>query len=551
MRRHAARLATLLVSVALLVLPSTPARAAENPNYVSDASPWGSCSVTYGYYNCDGMPDQAYLDKSNAQLGSNSQPGNWYDLAGPLTQRPYVQRLSIWNGATESIIVSDGAAPDGVTPVPSLAAGRLGVVLAPANLCDADRTPSPQTSGCYSTPNRISATLVYGKSDGQVGHNFTAPNDGTASAGHGITIRDNSGNPLVVDENTVIDLTVSLNSIGKSLRWTWLNGAPSYWSTADLGLDTASFHVKAKLAMKPQIDSNETYDTHLCTAVPVSSCEITRSNSDWLEFAMVLSLDTTMSEAMTGALFATEGAIIGSVEVAADSTTGLPQLQYALASSHYTHAGTSESDVRHGTLHAVIPASALVQQLGVPSFADTSALPDATTPSQIFTIARQGSCPAGCSAGTTSFTEWTAGIQGTDGMLVDVEGITFSAPKYRVKAASGALKKPSASRSGSKYSIKVNSGTSTSSLANVNGVCKAQGCTVKLFKASATKTSGALTYVASHTVAKRSNIAFSFSVTRKTTGAVSGRVQSGTRYLVVVTRRDTGAVISSAPVVLP
>jgi hypothetical protein len=550
MRRHALRLFTALLTVALLAPGASPVAAAYTPVFVDDASPWGNChsgdgaNYTYGHFNCDGMPDQTQLDQSNAVNGYPN--ANWYDLAGGQTDRPYVKSLAVKNGDSVTTIISDGT----VSTTMGATAGNIGVVLVPFNLCDSDRTP-PQTTNCYSTPNRIGVYLAYRKGFGTAGHNFTRPNDGNISGPADIALKDNEGGALTIDENTEIQLEVNLNSIGKSLRWTWMNGIPSYWATHDLGTDAASFTVHAKLAKMPIIDNFVDYDTHLCTTVPISSCSVSRSNSDWLELQMVLSLDSTMSESMTGALFATEGAIMGSVEVATDTATGLPILKYGAASSHYLHTGDTAEHIRYGRMHAVIPASALVQQLGVPSFTDGSAVPAAATPSAVFTTVREGSCGAGCSDGDTTFTEWTSGTQGTDGILVDIVGITFSAPKFKVAPKSGALKAPSAKLSGSTYKITVASGSTSSSLSTVNGICKSKGCTVKLFKASTSKLSSVLTYVSRTTSAKGKNVSIYFNVTRKTTGSSAAKVQRGTRYVVVVTRNDTGALVSSAPVVLP
>jgi len=549
MRRHVARLATTLLTVALLLPSATIVGAAENPERATDADPWGPCQGvggTYGHYNCDGMPDQTWLDKSNAEMNRQDMPGNWYDLASPanLAARPYVESLQIINPLEGRAIIANGTASTTLSSFP----GRLGVVVTPINLCDKDRTP-PQTLNCYQIPNRIGISLVYRKGPGQVGYNFSRPNDG-ANPGSNIPLVNNDGDPIMVDENTVVYMKIHLNTIGKNLRWTWMNGAPTYWRPLDLGTDDATIEVSANLAKMPIIDSNETYDNHLCTAVPISTCNVTQSNADWLTFQMVLSLDTTMSEAMTGALFATEGAIMGSVEVENDSTTGLPVIKYAAASSHLTALGAT----RYGKMHAIIPASALVQQLGVPSFNNSSALPDSATPGQLFTTLREGSCSESCSAGTTTFTEQVADGMGTDGVngiRVDVDGLTFSAPKLRLKPKSGVLKAPSAKLTGTTYKITVASGSTSTSTSTANGTCKKYGCTVKLFKAATSKVSSALTFIGTKTSAKGSNVNLFFNVTKKTTGSASGKVQRGTRYIVVVTRKDTGALVSSAPVVLP
>lgn len=550
MRRHATHIATLALSVALLLPTAAPVAAVENTNRATDLDPWGPCrdaaGSTYGHYNCDGMPDQAWLEKSNAELGSETMPGNWYDLESPadLSSRPYVESLFISNEAGSATgIVSGGT----VSTSMSSTVGSLGVVISPFNLCDKDRTPTPQTTSCYATPNRVGITLAYRKGDGQVGYNFSRPNDGQ-NPGTNVTLKDNDGNPIVIDENTEILLTINLNTIGKSLRWTWMNGIPSYWRPTNLGTDAATIEVHAKLAKMPIIDTDGLYSANQsCTQVPISSCNVTQSNADWLGLQMVLSLDTTMSEAMTGALFATEGAIMGSVEVGSDSATGLPLIKYAAASSHLTATG----ETRLGKLHAYVPASALVQQLGVPSFTDTTAVPAAATPAQVFTTLREGTCGAGCSAGTTTFRELNQFDNEFHGIRIDVNGLTFSAPKMQVKAKSGALKAPTARLTGSTYKITVASGSTSSSTSTVNGVCKSKGCTVKLYKAATSKLSSALTYVGVKTSAKGSNVNLFFTVTKKTTGSASGKVQRGTRYIVVVTRKDTGALVSSAPVVLP
>jgi hypothetical protein len=547
------RISVVALSIALLLPAASPVAAVYTPIYVDDGDPYGNChagdgeNYTSGHHNCDGMPDQTQLDQSNAENGYNN--ANWYDLSGGLTDRPYVRNFSVKNGDTTVAIITDGT----VSTEMGGDAGNLGIVIAPFNLCDTDRTP-PQTTGCYTTPNRIGITLVYRKAAGQVGYNFTTPNDGNLGGVGGpseIELIDNAGAAIVVDDNTEIQLEVNLNSLGKSLRWTWMNGIPSYWSTTDLGLDTASFVVHARLASMPIVDNNSDYDTHLCTTVPVSTCNVTRSNSDWLEFQMVLSLDTTMSAAMTGALFATEGVIMGSVDVATDSTTGLPLLKYAAASSHYLHTGETAGDLRYGKMHAVIPASALVQQLGVPSFNDSSAVPSSATPNALFTMVREGTCSGTCDAGDTTFTEWSSGTNGTDGILIDITGLTFSTPKYKVAPKAGVLKAPRATLSGSTYRITLSSGSTSSSTSTANGICKKYGCTVKLFKASVSKVSSTLTYIATKTSLKGANVSLYFTVTKKTTGSTAAKVQRGTRYLVVVRRKDTGALVSSAPVVLP
>ena len=110
----------------------------------------------------DGMPDQSSLDSSQ---NSQSQ-GNWSDLAGGVTGRPYIASLSVTTNGTTTQIVTNGTAS---TAAPTTT-GAVTAVIAPYNLC---KTGS--SNNCYATPNRVGITLAYVKQAGQLGHNFSTP----------------------------------------------------------------------------------------------------------------------------------------------------------------------------------------------------------------------------------------------------------------------------------------------------------------------------------------------------------------------------------------
>ena len=148
-----------------------------------------------------------------------------------------------------------------------------------------------------------------------------------------------------------------------------------------------------------------------CTATPIRDCSIDRSQGETLSAGIVLSLDDTLDPALTGAVFATRGAISGYLEPA--GAPSAPRLGLQIASAHLTAAGAPQT----GGLTAILPAQALVNLYGMQP-ADAPGL---------LTAARTGD-PG--TQDTLSFTRATVPSDGTDGMRVDVTGITFSAPTY-------------------------------------------------------------------------------------------------------------------------
>lgn len=481
----------------------------------------GSCSSGM-YANCDSSPDQSELEAAG---NSGAQDGNWDDLSGGVSSRPYVSRLAIVNGETETVLLSDGTPSSSLSTTP----GSVGVLIAPINLCDSTETPAPNV--CYSSPNRIQVNLVYRKSAGQVGYNFSFPNDGSlgTSTGDALPLKSFDGTSSVtVDQNTVVDLTLALNTLGQSLRWTWLNGVPTFWGLTNLGNPTATVRVKFKLAQLPALKWDSVpSEGNFCTAIPVSTCELSQSHSDWLAGSMILSLDQTLDESMTGALFATDGAIIGSVDTAEDSPS-VSRLVYGLSSSHLDHTGA----VRNAVLRAVIPASVLVQVLGIPSLNDPAAAP--TQPSDVLAVERIGTT----SSVTKTFERWTSADNGIDGVLMTVSGITFSAPQYRVKSPAGVPKVPKVTLASGKYSFSLSSASG-----NVAKTCKSKPCSVFVYRTSNDVLSSTLTKVTSKVATKTAKgFSASFSLKKNST------VKKFTKLLAVV--KNKNKVLSSTPILL-
>ena len=342
----------------------------------------------------DGMPDQSSLDSAP---NSQSQ-GNWSDLSGGASGRPYVASLSVTTNGVTTQIVTNGTA---TTAAPT-ASGSVTAVVAPYNLC---KTGS--TNNCYATPNRVGITLAYVKQAGQLGHNFSAP---TATLSPAVTA------------TSVFDMTIGLNSVGKKLGWTWMNGTPTFWKTENLGQDNATARVKFSLSEAPGIDYQDP-KAQRCTTIPVSECDADKSTQDTLGMQMVLSLDTTLSAAFAGALFATNAAVIGSLDVTSGET---PSLTYGIAGPHRLSDGT----VRKGKFYGFLSDAVLESQFKIAA--------TETDMTKVLSVARTAESKSTADAGTdtVAWAKWTAADNGTDGRLVTISDISFSAPKFKVTKVS-------------------------------------------------------------------------------------------------------------------
>jgi len=342
----------------------------------------------------DGMPDQSSLDSSQ---NSQSQ-GNWSDLAGGVAGRPYIASLSVTTNGATTQIVTNGTATTAAPTSP----GAITAVISPTNLC---KTGS--TNNCYATPNRVGITLAYVKQAGQLGHNLSAP---TATLSPAVT------------SASVFDMTIGLNSVGKKLGWTWMNGTPSFWKTENLGQDNATARVKFSLSEAPGIDYQDP-KAQRCSTIPVSECDADKSTQDTLGMQMVLSLDTTLSAAFAGALFATNAAVIGSLDVASGET---PSLTYGIAGPHRLSDGT----VRKGKFYGFLSDAVLSSQFKIET--------TETDMTKVLNVARTAESKSTTDAGTDTVTwsKWTAADNGTDGRLVTISDISFSVPKFKVTKVS-------------------------------------------------------------------------------------------------------------------
>ncbi|MFZ9394134.1 MAG: hypothetical protein ACO28P_09295, partial [Ilumatobacteraceae bacterium] len=100
-------------------------------------------------------------------------------------------------------------------------------------------------------------------------------------------------------------------TLGKTLRWTWANGFTTYWNTTGLGTDAATLRIRLKPALSPLVLQGTQQVG--CSAVPVMTCQYTQNTHETLSANFVLSLDTTLDEIFTGALFTSSRSYMGSL----------------------------------------------------------------------------------------------------------------------------------------------------------------------------------------------------------------------------------------------
>ncbi len=373
------------------------------------------------------MPSQAFTD---APLpGSPPGQATWSDLQGGVSARPYVKSLAVVNGGTATPVFSGG-----VGAAAGVANGGVTAVVSPLNLCPAGQAPAP--GRCYATPNRVSLTFGI-KTEQGVGLDLA------------------SGGAPAITSDTTLDVTIALNTLGTSLRWSWANGDLVSWKATNLGRADAELRLRIKPVATQWIDWS-TRGPVGCTATPIRDCNLDRADSTYLGANMVLSLDDTLDAGLTGAVFATQGAIAGFL-LPENSPAG-PALDLQIAAAHLDSSGA----LHKGAIKAILPASALTALYN-------------STPEQaqgLFTATRRGD-PGTQSAPT--FTPISESDTDSAGLAVQITDITFSAPTYRL-APSGKGGKGGA---GLKITPK-RSGKAATFTAKPMPTCKRAACTITL-----------------------------------------------------------------------
>ena len=329
-----------------------------------------------------GMPDQSFLD------AASTQNATWADMTGGVAARPYVTALSVINGGVSTPIITAGTAT-AETNVPT---GRIAVAIAPFNLCRTGQTPAQGV--CYATPNRIGISVGYQTEPGQLGYDFSKAT--------------NLLTPVTAD--TEFDITLNLNTLGKSVRWSWASGVATYWNTSNLGTDGASIRVRLKPTLTPVVMQGTQQVG--CSQVPVQTCPYTQNTHETLSASLVLSLDNSLGEVFTGALFSSTRSYMGSLMVQPGET---PQMTYGVSAPQTWSDGTQNS----ASMSAVLSDAALLNFYG--------ATPEMAATPEFQTGALNLARTDGGTQGAITWTRWTADLQGIDGWLVNIPDIRFVA----------------------------------------------------------------------------------------------------------------------------
>jgi hypothetical protein len=329
-----------------------------------------------------GMPDQSFLD------AASTQNATWANMTGGVAARPYVTALSVINGGVPTAIITNGTA-SAETNVP---AGRIAVAISPSNLCRTGQAPAQGV--CYATPNRIGVTVGYQIQPGQLGSDFSVAN--------------NLLTPVTAD--TEFDITLNLNTLGRTLRWSWASGVPTYWNTANLGTDAATVRLRIKPTLTPVVMQGTQQVG--CSQVPVQACAHPQNTHETLSASLTLSLDNTLDEVFTGALFSSTRSYMGSLMVQPGET---PQMTYGVSAPQTWSDGSANA----ASLSAVLSDASLLNFYG--------ATPEVVATAEFQTGALNLARTDGGTQGAITWTRWTADVQGIDGWLVNIPDIRFVA----------------------------------------------------------------------------------------------------------------------------
>jgi hypothetical protein len=338
-----------------------------------------------------GTPDQSQLDVASTQNAT------WANMPGGVAARPYVTALSVINGGVSTSVITAGT----TTAETNVPMGRIAVAVAPFNLCRTGQTPAPGV--CYATPNRIGITVGFQIQPGQLGYDFSRAN--------------NLLTPVTAD--TEFDITLNLNTLGRSVRWSWASGVATYWNTSNLGTDGASIRIRLKPTLTPLVMQGT--QQLGCSAVPVMACSYTQNTHETLSASLVLSLDNTLGEIFTGALFSSTRSYMGSLMVQPGET---PQMTYGVSAPQTWSDGTPNA----ASMSAVLSDAALLNFYG--------ATPEMIATPEFQTGALNLARTDGGTQGAITWTRWTLDVQGVDGWLVTIPDIRFVAASAETSSPS-------------------------------------------------------------------------------------------------------------------
>jgi len=340
---------------------------------------------------------------ANRQAGppfdaADANNGGWDRTTANVANRPYIAYLGITNPGFPEVTVIDNRLAAATNPaVERIGGGQFSDIYAfvsPTNACNTNQTPTPGV--CYANPNRVTVSLA-----AQTGPS-TWTEDLTATS----TVPN-------VTANSEVRLVIGFRAAYSSLRWSWVNGVPSYWRTTVAPGAGGTVEVKFTPKTMPWMTGGAG-----CSAIPVSTCDIQRADAERLMPQIILSMDDTLDAGLAGVLFGSTSAFIGSLESSPIGQGQAPTLTYGIAAPHENADGTD----RVGTFYALIPGAILTLfGTGVEAFDQSILAVERTNGAGTFDI---------------GWSAWNATDNGTAGQFLTISNISFSAPKFEVKRRS-------------------------------------------------------------------------------------------------------------------
>ena len=325
---------------------------------------------------------------------SNMDSTQWPLITGGLNARPYISsmtRLPAGGGAAVPLWTALGS-PSASPPAGYEATnGALTALVIPTNLCNVGQTPAQGV--CYLSPNRVAITL--------------AVNNGTGNANQDLT--------GFLTPGDVIELVLQMGSgafAGSNVQWSWANGVVSRWNVSTSAGGATSITVRIAPTPTPVPDwSSMSMGSQCCTCDMPSNCPLQRASAFTLSANFFVSVGASATP-LAGAMFATTNAVMGGLALG----SGGSSLDYAFASAHLA----PDSSLLTGSLNAFVPSATVAALFGGLSSADAAAALNVTRTGDPGTQASVAIAPV------------TASSFGSDGVLVTVNGVTFSAPTYSV-----------------------------------------------------------------------------------------------------------------------
>lgn len=390
---------------------------------------------------------------ANRQAGppfdaADTSNGGWDRTTATIANRPYIAYLGITNPGFPEVTVIDNRLAAVTNPaVERIGGGQYSDVYAfvsPTNACNTNQTPTPGV--CYANPNRVTVSLA-----AQTGPVAWTENMTSTSTVPNVTA------------NSEVRLIIGFRAAYSSLRWSWVNGVPSYWRNTVVPGVGGTVEVKFTPKTMPVMNSGG------CSAIPVSTCDIQRADAERLMPQIILSMDDTLDAGLTGVLFGSTSAFIGSLESSPIGQGQAPTLTYGIAAPHENADGTD----RVGTFYALIPGAILTLfGTGVEAFDQSILAVERTNGAGTFDI---------------GWSAWNTTDNGTAGQFLTISNISFSAPKFEVKrrssstATGGAPAAPkvkvkktiSLTSLARGFSVRFSAGSTLSAKVSTPKVCKA------------------------------------------------------------------------------